>query len=284
MKEAGPMQESHIQKVGERMADARKALGLALEDIAESTRIPLRHLQAIEASNYDALPASTYSVGFVKTYARLVGLDPDVIGAEFREERGEVQSARIDYTPFEPADPSRVPPRLLATIALFTAVLIAAIYLVWRGSSAEETQQLAAGTAGTETAAPPGTAPKPLSTSRPARPAAPSATDKVELTATDTVWIKVREKDGDTLFMGELAPGQTYAVPVEARDPRLLTGRPYALRVAVGARIFPALSPSERTVNDVSLKGPQLAAFAEAAAAAEAQKEQAGNMVTTATP
>ena len=266
MKEAGPMHDSEIQRVGDRIAEARRGLGIELEDVAEKTRIPLRHLIAIEASNYEALPASTYSVGFVKTYARLLGLDADAIGAEFREERGEVQTMRVDDAPFEPADPSRVPSRLLASIALVTALVIAVIYILWRSAESGSDAQLAAGTGAIpakQAAAPQATAPKPVA---PAAPAPLTDADKVELTATDTVWIKVTDS-GKTLFMGELAPGQTYAVPPEAADPRLVTGRPYALRAMAGTQLIPAVSPSEKTIRNVSLKAPALAAFAKAAAA-----------------
>lgn len=266
MKEAGPMQESEIQRIGDRIAEARRALGIELEDIAQKTRIPLRHLIAIEASNFEALPASTYSVGFVKTYARLLGLDADAVGAEFREERGETLPPRSEHTPFEPADPSRVPPRLLATIALATAIVIALIYVMWRSAESDSRTPLAAGTDQPPAATVP-TAPQ--DNGEPASPPANAPitdSDRVELTATDTVWIKVTDA-GATLFMGELAPGQTYAVPADAKDPRLLTGRPYALRATVGARMIPAVSPSELTIRNVSLKAPALAEFAAAAAA-----------------
>jgi cytoskeleton protein RodZ len=256
-----PVRGMHPKRVGERIADARTALKLELEDIAERSRIPLRHLQAIEASNFEALPASTYSIGFAKTFARMVGLDGEEVAADFRAERGETLAQRSEYTPFEPADPSRVPPRLLAMIALGTAVILLVAYLIWRGGgNSEERQQVAAGTV-PETAAPAAPVATPGSPP-PARPAAPapSADDKVVLTASDAVWIKVSERDGPTLYMGELAAGQSYTVPPDARDPRLLTGRPDVLRAQIGARVLPALGSGKRSISNVSLKGPALIA------------------------
>ena len=276
MKEAGKVQENHSRKAGERIAEARQALGLKLEDIAERTRIPLRHLEAIETSNFNVLPAPTYSVGFVKTYAKTVGLDAEAIGADFRSERGAMQAPRPDLTPFEPADPSRVPPRLLATIAFATALLLAVFYLVWRGGAGVEEQQLAAGTAPTapSLAAPAAPAPS-VASAKPLAPTAPAAADRVELVATDTIWIKVSEKNGPTLFMGALNPGQSYVVPADARDPRLLTGRPYALRVKIGATTFPTISPKDTTIRDISLKAPALAVYAKAEADAARPKSNA---------
>lgn len=251
----GPFQK---KKVGERIAEARAALKLELEDIAERSRIPMRHLEAIEASNYDALPAGLYSASFAKTFARMVGLDGDEIAADFRAERGDMMTHRSEYTPFEPADPSRVPPSLLAMIAFGTAIVLLVAYLLWRGAGAsEDRQQLAAGTSSEAVVAAPVTPSAPRPTQA-VTPPAPSPDAPVVLTATDTVWIKVSEAGGPTLFMGELAPGQKYAVPPNARDPRLLTGRPQVLRTEVGTHVIPALGTGDRTISNVSLKGPAL--------------------------
>lgn len=256
MNDAEPARGPYRKKVGERIAEARTALKLELEDIAERSRIPLRHLQAIEASNFEALPASTYSIGFAKTFARMVGLDGDEIATDFRAERGETLAQRSEYTPFEPADPSRVPPKLLAMVAIGTAIVLLVAYLIWRGGgSGEERQQMAAGTTSEATA--PAAPVPPRRVPMPAAPAV-SAADNVVLTASDTVWIKVSEAGGPTLFMGELAPGQSYDVPIDAKDPRLLTGRPDVLRARIGARVIPALGSAKKSISNVSLKGPAL--------------------------
>ena len=63
------------QPVGERLRAARERHGMSLAEIGARTRVPLRHLEAIEASNYGALPSPTYAVGFVRAYARAVGED-----------------------------------------------------------------------------------------------------------------------------------------------------------------------------------------------------------------
>jgi len=288
--------EMHPKRVGERLAEARATLKLELEDIAERSRIPLRHLRAIEASEFESLPASTYSVGFAKTFARMVGLDGDEIAAAFRAERGETLAQRQEYTPFEPADPSRVPPSLLAMIALGTAIVLLVVYLMWRGGGAsEERQQMAAGTAPEMVASSPAAPALPPSSApatRPVPPAPTATTDKVVLIANDTVWIKVSERDGPTLYMGELSRGQRYEVPADAKDPRLLTGRPDVVGAQIGSRVIPALGSARRTISGVSLKGPALieretatAAAAEADRSAAANSDQASaNVATPAIP
>ncbi|MFX8086635.1 helix-turn-helix transcriptional regulator, partial [Acinetobacter baumannii] len=87
---------------------------LTLDDVAARTRVPMRHLEAIELSNYAGLPSPTYAVGFAKAYARAVGLDEVAIGREVRQEVSNSPRAP-EYEPYDVSDPSRLPPRGLAT-------------------------------------------------------------------------------------------------------------------------------------------------------------------------
>src|SRR5438067_4040728 len=95
---------------GDRLRAAREAQGLSVEDIAARTRIPTRHLENIEAGNWDKMPSSTYSIGFAKSYAAALGLDRAEIAEQLRTELSQRSPAHVsDY--HEPADPKRVPPK-----------------------------------------------------------------------------------------------------------------------------------------------------------------------------
>src|SRR5690348_16152182 len=74
--------------VGDRLRAAREKKKLSLDDIATQTRIPLRHLQNLEAGDWSALPAPTYTMGFAKSYASAVGLDRIEIGDDLRAAMG----------------------------------------------------------------------------------------------------------------------------------------------------------------------------------------------------
>ncbi|WP_197277116.1 helix-turn-helix domain-containing protein [Sphingomonas profundi] len=151
--------------VGERLRSAREAQGRDLDEIATITRIPLRHLRVIESGAHTDLPATPYSVGFVRTYAQAIGLDAAKLAQDFRAELGAAPVTQGVAEPFEPADPKRVPSRLLAAVALLIAVLLAGGYAVLRsgtlsGEDPEARARLAAGTA-TVPAATPGAPPRP---------------------------------------------------------------------------------------------------------------------------
>ena len=77
------------------------------------------------------------------------------------------------------------------------------------------------------------------------------------ITANEPVWIQV--KDGPTtLKAGVLEAGQSFEVPATATAPMLTTGKPEALRIAVGTADAPPVGPAATTVRNVSLLGPDL--------------------------
>jgi cytoskeletal protein RodZ len=59
------------------LREAREAKGLTLEDLARTTKIGIGTLAALEAGAMERLPATIFTRGFVKAYAKEVGLDPD---------------------------------------------------------------------------------------------------------------------------------------------------------------------------------------------------------------
>lgn len=260
-------EELFAARVGDRLAAARKAAGLSLEDVVLRTRIPRRHLEMIEVGNHSALPAITYSAGFVKTYARLLGLDGAELSRDFRAEVSEVEQVRHSPAPFEPADPARMPSRFLAFVALGIAVMLGIAYLVWRGGAltADERASLAAGTE-VATEAPTAGVPQPVGPPAPTVPA-PAGAGPVTLTAVQPVWLKVYEKGGATLFTGEMTAGQRFDVPATAVDPQIWTGRPQAVQVAVGGKPIPPLGTADQTIRDISLKPDALLARAANASA-----------------
>jgi cytoskeleton protein RodZ len=57
----------------------REMRGVELRDIAERTKISLRYLEAMEDDRFDLLPAPVFAKGFLREYARYVGLSPDEV-------------------------------------------------------------------------------------------------------------------------------------------------------------------------------------------------------------
>ena len=89
-------------RVGEILANARKGAGLSLADIVEATKIKQAHLEAIEASDNAALPATPFTAGFIKVYGGHLDLDADALVKQFKEEVAAGAPAREVVS--EPSD------------------------------------------------------------------------------------------------------------------------------------------------------------------------------------
>ena len=249
------------QRVGEKLRAAREAQGLTIDEIANSTRIPKRHLTMIENGGYDGLPAPTYSAGFIKSWARRLGLDGQALADQFRVEMGGIPIETTQALPYEPADPRRTPPAGLALLALLVAVVVGLGYLYWRGTAEEPSEVAAAATDTPPPAAHPAAAPVATQPGPAAATAAatPQPTGPVVVGATQDVWIKISDS-GKTLFMNVLHPGDHFQVPADAVAPLMTTGRPGHTTVMVGETPIPSVGDPDRAAKDISLKPADLLA------------------------
>ena len=64
---------------GEWLRRQREMREISLRDIADRTKISLRYLEAMESDRFDLLPAPIFAKGFLREYARYVGLSPDEV-------------------------------------------------------------------------------------------------------------------------------------------------------------------------------------------------------------
>jgi cytoskeletal protein RodZ len=63
----------------------REELGLTPDDVYRRLRIPSEYIVAIEDGQWGMIPAATYSIGFIKSYAAFLGLDPHPYVDSYRE-------------------------------------------------------------------------------------------------------------------------------------------------------------------------------------------------------
>jgi cytoskeleton protein RodZ len=90
--------------LGERFRAAREQRGLTLSDVAEQVRIRSVYLAAIEDENWKAIGAPVYIRGFLRTYARHLGLDAEEAVSEFNAREGGTPQAVGTATPVTKAD------------------------------------------------------------------------------------------------------------------------------------------------------------------------------------
>ena len=258
------------EAIGVRLRAAREKTGLSIQDVAERTRVPARHLIALEEGRFHDLPALAYSTGFVRSFALAVGLNGSEVAAQYRAAANP--DPLPNYELHEPLDPARVPSSGLAWIAagagaVIVAVLIAFSMGVFSSGGTDEVASLEQPPApaqippaedgvdsAAEAAAP---------AAAPAAPSAPvAATGPVVLTASEDAWIKVYDRAGQTVRMGILKAGESYSVPGDPNHLLLWTGKAGAIQVTVGGRAVASLGAPVQTVRDVSLAPDSLLARA----------------------
>jgi cytoskeleton protein RodZ len=254
MSETG-MEEAQLplEGAGARLMRAREAAGLSRAHIAGVTRIPERHLAAIEAGDFAALPGVTYAIGFSRTYAKAVNVDQDEIGNAVRIElaaQEQIEPRRMVQT-FEPGDPARVPSARLVWLALagIIAVLIVGFVLARTmfAPGGELPSILAEETPAAATSAP--------------VPAALPTGGAVVFTALEPkVWVKFSDGAGNQLLQKELAQGESWTIPEGQADVRLWTARPDALSITIGGQAVAKLSDVQTTMKDVPVSAAALLA------------------------
>lgn len=245
--------ELPLDRVGARLSRAREDAGQSRAQIAAITKIPERHLAAIEAGDFAALPARPYAIGFSRSYAKALGLDPDEIALAVRGELAEqeIEEPRRGIQTFEPGDPARIPgSRLVWLSVLGIIAVLVAVYVLARSMIAPAVTLPTILTE--ETAAPAATA---------AVASAPAPAGLVVFTALEPkVWVKFTDAAGNQLFQKELAQGESWTLPTDQADVRIATARPDALAITIGGNSVAKLSDTQKSIRDVPVTAAVLLA------------------------
>ena len=128
---------------GDRLRREREMRGVTLEEISESTKISKRSLQAMEEEDFDLLPGGIFNKGFVRAYARFLGIDEEQAVADFLAVSNEQQS-QVDKFPLELHDEVNRPPLnpkrslLPVIVALLVLVAVAGAWTFWTKHKARE--------------------------------------------------------------------------------------------------------------------------------------------------
>ena len=259
-----PGPEAQVQSVGQLLRTRREALGL--DEKAVAVRLCLRKdlVTAIEAGQHERLPARVYALGYVRSYALLLGLDAASVVNRFKAEFGGFGGDRA----VAPAFPDVLPPEGLARYRLFGAAALGGglIYLLIQVLAAsspvvpvanvtedslvtvveatsvpEVSRRAATGETASPVAAVP--APPPTTVAPPSTvtgtPVDAGAVSRITLRATETSYLEVRDKmagpDHPRLIARELKAGESFAVP-DRKGLVLLTGNAGGLKVEVDGR------------------------------------------------
>ena len=208
-----------IVQLGEFLRAARERAGLTIEQVSSSTKIPPRHLDAIEHGDISVVPKGPYRRGEVRAFAQAVGLDQNVALAQLNEALPE--APRETPVPV-PAEPIELGSSWGVTVLLLIAVVALTTLLLWNRDAASTVPvapatapaPLSPATTPAEASKvapqPPAAAPKPAAPQPAAALAAPAA-DPPSVGAISPVLVVTSEPSGARVVVDGIGRGTTPA-------------------------------------------------------------------------
>jgi len=188
--------------LGERLREAREARGLSLSDVADQIRIRSVYLAAIEDENWSAVGAPVYVRGFLRTYARFLGIDPEEAVASF--------SKTLPAQPEPPNSGRKAADREatlpVGSILLWVAGAVAVVliaFVVYNELTMRRSETLASAVSATATASPPPPTATPVPT---ATPPAVDGANSLALVLSAPSWLRVTV-DGSVSMEGTFPAG-----------------------------------------------------------------------------
>jgi cytoskeleton protein RodZ len=228
--------------IGAQLRSSREGRRLSLETVARTIRVQPRVLVAIERNDSAAIPPRPFGRGFVRAYAREVGLNPDQTVRDYFEQFAPLADAPVAeaVTYAQARDDFRLVssrPILIGTLAI-AIVLIGAGLLVraakqpardasFVGTSGGPAPAVASGDAARPVDAPP--APPRAATTTPAR----AITVVIEASA--PCWVTART-DGHRALYQTLKPGEKSTLSAD-REVTLLAGNAAGLTWTINGRV-----------------------------------------------
>jgi cytoskeletal protein RodZ len=222
--------------VGADLVHAREQRGMSVEDISTATRIRSGLIRAIENDDFAPCGGAVYARGHIRSIARVLGIDPEPLVAEFdRLHAEEPAPVPVPNQPVEPdlaARADRRRPNWAAAMAASVLVIVIAVAGYSLASGSGSTGKLAGSGAGdlpTPTPRPSATASAPVSP--PPSSVALVPRDAVALVRVtgDRTWLQVSTLDGRVLFQSILAHGQSRTF-TDAKGLRLVIGNAPAVQ------------------------------------------------------
>jgi len=204
-------QEIHTEThIGARLRSARDAKGLSAAEVADTLKIQMSFIQAIEALDRDSLPSIGYVLGYVRAYAGLVGIDGQEAVEAYKADSEVPENLGMRDRPhFVPKAQIRLPKGFFAasTVMACTAVLA-----FWYYSDIDA--QSSALTGLNEAAAVENVAAEEASIDP----------DRMLIKATAPSWVEIKDADGKVIISRIMVAGESWeakrdsGVTLSARD------------------------------------------------------------------
>ncbi|MGB9791499.1 MAG: helix-turn-helix domain-containing protein [Thermacetogeniaceae bacterium] len=202
--------------IGNILRETREKKGLSLADVENETKIRTKYLAALEAENFAEIPGEAYVIGFLRNYARFLGLDADQLVNRYKSQIKSCNNVEENLSPLyaESSQPSKtkvkkeILPRLLEKkkeIVIGIAIILLLIVIVAATVAGSMLPQKDAHPHSQQPIAHNTTPAHNNATTEKTKTDSPQNIT-IELVATDRCWVRV-VTDGNEVFSGMLYPG-----------------------------------------------------------------------------
>ena len=272
-----------MESLGRYFQECRMQRGMSLEEVSARTRIRLQTLQALERDDYPSLPVEVTVKGFVRAYARCLGLDEHDVLERYQRIAADYFRIAQQVDPISRVEDTAAPEPLwkrhltLASLTLAAlAVVVSGMIALMPSAPPDEPNAISAPGRVAPPVPPdppaPARIPEPIQTiasvpaippppkpqgSPPARPAASGAAQELSIAASEPTWVQVTI-DGGQLKEAILQPGERIRWAAE-REFRLTVGNAGGVSVALNGEPVGPLGPSGR-VRTLVLPRPSMTA------------------------
>ncbi len=120
--------EKESQAFGAWLRGQREMRSISLREVADASKISFRYLQALEEEKFEVLPGAVFARGFLRQYARYVGLDPDdVINFYLAAQDPDFQKEESSVVAEGPPSSSWATGLVLAVLVIAFLVIVLAL-------------------------------------------------------------------------------------------------------------------------------------------------------------
>ncbi|WP_163579958.1 helix-turn-helix domain-containing protein [Gracilibacillus saliphilus] len=122
--------------IGERLKEERESKNMSLDDVQNLTKIQVRYLDAIEQERFNVMPGSFYVRAFIKEYATILGLNPDELMEEYKNDLPFEKEENIALSRVKSSKKNKPTTKTPAIFSLLPSVIvvlliIGIVVLVW---------------------------------------------------------------------------------------------------------------------------------------------------------
>lgn len=238
---------------------AREEKGWSYQDVEDNIKIRILYLRALENEEYNILPGATYTRGFLRTYARHLGIDPQEIIEKFNMSH-ETEPKPAITAPLAPIQQKQVwfRPAYIAVMAVVAIIIVVVVIMLTRGNGTDpgykpsplpEAPQTASQDTNTDTAQDNNAATGQNSVQSPQQQTAVYQGIVAELHFTGDCWLVVRV-DGATAINGMEAAGTTKTLEADQKIEFVSIGNAGGLTLTVNGKTLPPLGNSGAVVRN----------------------------------